>query len=60
MAKSKITYSIDQKIKDYNKLIITEPNNPKVKELKADIEYFTMELKFNFEFDCNNNFIGII
>jgi len=45
MAKSKITYSIDQKIKDYNKLIITEPNNPKVKELKADIEYFYYGIK---------------
>jgi len=38
--KRTITYPIDQKIKDLNELIVKDRDNPKVKELQADVDYF--------------------
>jgi len=38
--KRTITYPIDQKIKDLHELIVKDRNNPKVKELQADVDYF--------------------
>jgi len=38
--KRTITYPIDQKIKDLHELIVKDRNNPKVKELQADVDYY--------------------
>ena len=32
--------SIESKIKEYNKLLISQDNNERLKELKADIDWF--------------------
>ena len=43
MAKSTkrtISYPIDQKIKHLHELIVKDRENPKVKELQADVDYF--------------------
>lgn len=38
--KRTITYPIDQKIKDINKMLVTDRNNPKLKQLQADVDYY--------------------
>lgn len=38
--KRTITYPIDQKIKDINKMLVSDRNNPKLKKLQAEVNYF--------------------
>ena len=38
--KRTITYPIDQKIKHLHELIVKDRENPKVKELQADVDYY--------------------
>lgn len=38
--KRTITYPIDQKIKDINKMLVSDRNNPKLKQLQAEVNYF--------------------
>ena len=38
--KSKNLQTIESKIKEYNKLLVSQDNNERLKELKADILYF--------------------
>ena len=38
--KRTISYPIDQKIKDLHELIVKDRENPKVKELQADVDWF--------------------
>jgi len=40
MSKKRITYTIDQKIKDYNKLLVSDRTNPKLKELEEYINFY--------------------
>jgi len=43
--KRTISYPIDQKIKDLHELIIKDIENPKVKELQADVDWFFYGIK---------------
>jgi hypothetical protein len=46
MAKSKLPkYTIEQKIKDLNYLLVNDIENPKVKQLKKEIDYFMYGIK---------------
>jgi len=38
--KRTITYPIEQKIKDLNELLVKDKNNPKITQLRAEIDYF--------------------
>lgn len=44
MAKSKKT-TIEQKIKDLNYLLVNDRENPKVKELQREINYYNYGIK---------------
>jgi len=45
ITKRTITYPIEQKIKDLNELIVKDRDNPKVKQLQADVDYFYWGIK---------------
>ena len=40
MAKKKQSETIEQKIQRLNKLLVTDRNNPEVKKLQSEIDYF--------------------
>jgi len=43
--KRTITYSIEQKIKDLHELIVKDRENPKVKELQANVDWLFYGIK---------------
>jgi hypothetical protein len=43
--KRTITYPIEQKIKDLNELIVKDRTNPKITQLRAEIDYFYWGIK---------------
>jgi len=43
--KRTITYPIDQKIKDLHELIVKDRENPKGKELQAEVDWFFYGIK---------------
>jgi hypothetical protein len=43
--KRTITYPIEQKIKDLNELIVKDRTNPKINQLRAEIDYFMYGIK---------------
>ena len=43
--KRTISYPIDQKIKDLHELIVKDRNNPKVKELQANVDWLFYGIK---------------
>ena len=43
--KRTIIYPIDQKIKDINKMLVSDRNNPKLKQLQAEVNYFFYGVK---------------
>jgi hypothetical protein len=43
--KRTITYPIEQKIKDLNELLIKDRTNPKINQLRAEIDYFYWGIK---------------
>jgi hypothetical protein len=44
--KRTITYPIEQKIKDLNELIVKDKTNPKITQLRAEIDYFYWGIKY--------------